>query len=294
MSAPALSAHLKTGTTTVCRAWAVTRRDGTVLGFTDHDRALDFEGIDFKASSGMSARAIEQTTGLAVDNTEAVGALSDPAIREADVRAGLYDGAEVRSWLVNWADVAARRLIFRGSMGEIERGGGAFRAELRGLSEALNQPGGRIYQKPCSAVLGDGACGVDLADPGLFVEVPVLLVERGAGLTIPGQSGFADGWFTQGRAVVLDGVAKGAIGVIKRDRTVAGQRVIELWEMLSAGFAPGDRVRLEAGCDKRAETCRTKFGNFLNYQGFPDIPGEDWLVSYPTSSGLNDGGSLRR
>jgi hypothetical protein len=31
-------------------------------------------------------------------------------------------------------------------------------------------------------------------------------------------------------------------------------------------------LRLEAGCDKRAETCRLKFGNFLNFRGFPAFP----------------------
>jgi uncharacterized phage protein (TIGR02218 family) len=51
-------------------------------------------------------------------------------------------------------------------------------------------------------------------------------------------------------------------------------------------------IRLEAGCDKRAETCRLKFDNFLNFRGFPHIPGEDWLSSYPVSAGNNDGGGL--
>ena len=68
-------------------------------------------------------KAFEQKTGMAADNSEAVGLLSDPAIREDDIRAGLYDGAEVRSWLVNWTDTSARRLVFRGSLGEIERVG---------------------------------------------------------------------------------------------------------------------------------------------------------------------------
>ncbi len=290
----ALQEHLERGTTTLCRAWSVTRRDGVVLGFTDHDRTLEFDGIAFKASSGMTARAVEQTTGLAVDNTEAVGALSDAAIREEDVRDGRFDGAEVKSWLVNWSDVSMRRLLFRGTLGEIERQGQTFRAELRGLAEALNQPKGRVYQRPCSAVLGDGKCRFDLDAPGYASEADIVSIAGGVELTLPEQSSFAEGWFARGRVQVLDGSASGAIGVIKRDRAVAGQRVIELWEMLSAGLAPGDRVRLEPGCDKRAETCREKFGNFLNFQGFPDIPGEDWLVSYPVRSGVNDGGSLGR
>ena len=49
--AAGLYAHLATGATTVCRAWAVVRRDETVYGFTDHDRDLAFEGVAFLAST---------------------------------------------------------------------------------------------------------------------------------------------------------------------------------------------------------------------------------------------------
>ena len=288
-----LGEHLKTGTTTVCRAWAVTRKDGVTLGFTDHDHSLSFEGVAFSASSGMTARAIEQTTGLAVDNTEAVGALSDEAIREDDIRAGLFDGAGVRSWLVNWTDVSERKLVFRGSLGEIERQGKSFRGELRGLAEALNVPSGRVYQRPCSAVLGDSMCRFDTSAPGYATEAEVISITGGTELLLPDQAGIAEGWFARGRIEVVSGSAKGAVGVVKRDRDAAGLRIIELWEMLSAGFAPGDRVRLEAGCDKSVAVCRDKFANFLNFRGFPDIPGEDWMVSYPVADGKNDGGSLR-
>ncbi len=287
-----LAEHLAGGVTTVCRAWAVTRRDGVVLGFTDHDRALQFEGIDFAASSGLTARSVEQTTGLAVDNSEAVGALSDASIREEDVRAGLFDGAELRNWLVNWSDTSERQLVFRGTLGEVERQGKQFRAELRGLAEAINQPKGRVYQKPCSAVLGDGACRFDTSAPGFSIDVTVLEVVGPTEVRIASQSGFANDWFLRGRVTVLTGGAAGQIGVVKRDVELDGGRQVEFWERFAGGLSVGDEVRVEAGCDKRVETCREKFGNLLNFRGFPDIPGEDWLVSYPVRAGANDGGSL--
>lgn len=285
--------HLGTGVTTVCRAWSVRRRDGVTYGFTDHDRDLQFEGLQFKASSGMSARVLQQTTGLAVDNSEAMGALSDAAMTEADLLAGRFDGAEVRTWLVNWADVEARIEQFRGSFGEIVRSGGEFRAELRGLTEALNQPQGRVYHRACSAVLGDMACGFDLTAPGLATELPLASGE-GAVLRFAGAATFAAGWFQRGRVVILSGVGAGLIGLIKSDRLEGTLRVIELWVGLGVDLTAGDAVRLEAGCDKTADTCRSKFGNFLNFRGFPHIPGDDWLSSYPVSSQENDGGSLQR
>jgi uncharacterized phage protein (TIGR02218 family) len=82
--------------------------------------------------------------------------------------------------------------------------------------------------------------------------------------------------------------------MVKNDRvTSATHRTVELWQALGIAPAPGDMVRIEAGCDKREDTCRLKFANFVNFQGFPHIPGEDWLMSYPVKAGLNDGGSLR-
>jgi len=289
----ALAAHLAEGVTTVARCWAVVRKDGTTYGFTDHDMDLAFEGIVFRANSGLSAQALQQTTGLSVDNTEAVGALSDASLTEADLQAGRFDGAEVRAWLVNWASPEDRVLQFRGSLGEIRRGGGAFQAELRGLTEALNQPQGRVFQRPCAAVLGDALCKFDFdLVPGYVAELPVEEIVEGKFLRFASLTGFDARWFERGRLIVQSGAGAGITALVKNDRFDDNVRVIELWEALRVDIAVGDLVRIEAGCDKRAETCRLKFNNLNNFRGFPHIPGEDWLTSYPVSSGVNDGGSL--
>ncbi|MCB2116557.1 MAG: DUF2163 domain-containing protein [Rhodobacteraceae bacterium] len=286
--------HLATGTTTVARCFAVTRKDGVVMGFTDHDRDLSFDGVTFRAGSGLTAKAIQQATGLSVDNTEAFGALRSDAITEADILAGRYDGAEVQGWLVNWADVSVRVLQFSGTLGEVVRRAGGFNAELRGLSEGLNQTQGLIYHARCSAVLGDGRCEFDLDQPGYSEERAVETVAAARVFRFSGMTGYNDRWFEKGRFRVLTGAAAGLIGAVKNDRLRAGDvREVELWQELGAAPVAGDLVRIEAGCDKRSDTCRLKFSNFNAFRGFPDIPGEDWLMSYPASSGANDGGSLR-
>ena len=292
MSAEGLFQHLESGATTVARAWLIRRRDGVTMGFTDHDRDLAFGGEVYRAGTGLTAKALQQTTGLSVDNTEAMGALSDAAITEEDILAGRFDAAEVTAWLVNWTATDDRVMQFKGSFGEIVRGGGAFQAELRGLTELLNQPQGRVIQRPCAAILGDGACRFDLTLPGYVSERAVEGVEEGRVFRWAAFAGFDDRWFERGRFRVLTGPSAGVIGVVKNDRVTATGRDVELWQAVLPGVAAGDLVRLEAGCDKRAETCRLKFGNFLNFQGFPHVPGEDWLASYPVRTALNNGGSL--
>lgn len=288
-----LDAHLATGATEVCRCWRLTREDGFSLGFTDHDRALAFDGCDFRPETGLSARALSQSTGLAVDNTEAVGALSDAAITEADIAAGRYDGAKIEAWLVQWSAPENRVLQFRGQLGELTRSGAAFNAELRGLSERMNIATGRVYQRACTAVLGDADCGVDLSRDGFLVEAEIVSVSENRVLLLAVATQFAPRWFERGHCRVLTGAAQGLRGAIKIDRIAGDLRRVELWDRLRNDMAVGDQVQLRAGCDKRMETCRLKFGNILNFRGFPDLPGDDWLIAHPSRVSARDGGSRR-
>lgn len=267
-------------TTTTCRAWLIERGDGMTLGFTDHDQALRFAGTNFRPDHGMSARALVQGSGLSVDNSEAEGALSDDAITERDLLAGRWDGATLRMWELDWTDVSRRTLVFAGSLGEVSRSRGAFRAELRGLSEPLNAAQGRVYHPRCSARLGDSACGLDLSAANLRSEQRVEGCEEGRIFRFAGFPSFDTGWFERGSLLVLGGVAEGLRGAVKNDTALPeGGREIELWQALGIVPHAGDRIQLTAGCDKRAETCRLKFTNFLNFRGFPHLPTEDWLMA---------------
>jgi len=284
-------AHLDSGATSLCRVWIVRRRDGVVYGFSDHDKALEVEGVLCEAASGMDASALESSTGLAVDNGQAVGALTSVGITDLDVETGKFDGAEVWHWLVNWQDVAQKSLLFRGELGEIQRGAGAFEAELRGLSEALNRPVGRAYLRQCDRVLGDGKCGFDINAAGFVTEAVVDFVSGRRVVELKEISGFADQWFLHGTLVWLSGANAGAKGLVRVDETRGDLRVIELWQESRFVIENGDRLRLHAGCDKSVVACKDKFANFANYRGFPHMPGEDWSVSYPIAGGDLDGGS---
>jgi uncharacterized phage protein (TIGR02218 family) len=262
----------------------VRRKDGVTFGFTDHDEALGFDGVVFAPGAGLSAGALLQGTGLAVDNAEATGILTADAISTEDLEAGRFDGAAVTVWLVNWARVAERQVLFAGTLGEVRRGGGAFRAELRGLTEGLNRVGGFAYVRDCTAVLGDGRCRFNRAAPGFRFDWTPIEAERGQRFVFAHGGAVQQRWFERGRLTVLTGAAAGLEGVIKHDQTdAAGRRIIEVWEPVRAAVMPGDMVRLEAGCDRRIETCGAKFANVANFRGFPFIPGEEWLLAIPAT-----------
>lgn len=288
---PALQARLDSRATTLCRCWRVLRRDGLELGFTDHDEDVSFGGLVYRASSGMDASTLQSATGLSVDNAQALGALTSAAVRDEDIAAGKFDRAEIWHWLVDWEAPDLRVLMFRGHFGEIKRSDGAFQVELRGQAEALGAAVGRTVMRTCDRVLGDGRCRFDTGKAGFSGEGTVSRASAGT-IVAAGLGGFSDRWFEHGSVTWLSGANVGTTGTVKLDGlSGGGLRRLSLWAMPGATVAAGDRFRVVAGCDKSADTCRAKFANFLNFRGFPHLPGDDWVTAYPKDGQINDGSS---
>jgi hypothetical protein len=210
-----LAARIESGAATLCHAWVLRRKDGLEAGFTDHDRDLSVEGVECRAASGWTAGAANSAVGLSAGSAAITGALDDAAITDEDVEAGLYDGADVALWRVDWARPDLRVRLWTARLARLRREGTGFVAELEGPLAALERVVGRTYGRVCDALLGDKRCRVDVA-------------------AFPG-----------------------------------------------------------VGCDKRWATCVGTFANGVNFQGFPDIPGDDFLTAVPVEGGRNDGGSRR-
>jgi uncharacterized phage protein (TIGR02218 family) len=288
----ALQDHLEQETTSVCFCWIVRRKDGAVLGFTDHDRALTVDGVSCEPATGFVAGAIESGLGFAGDTAEVAGALSSEAISEADIEAGKYDGAAVEQWLVNWAEPHQAGLLKRHVIGEIRRTDGAFRVEVRSLSARFDERRGRHFLRKCDADLGDARCGYDTGTPGFSATGVVVAVASGQ-LTVTGIAGFENGWFAHGRLAWTSGARAGTVATVSAvDDRPGGESTVALFEPEMAGIAPGDAFTVHAGCDKRFETCRAKFSNGLNFRGFPHIPGNDAALNYADGEGDFDGGPL--
>ena len=117
-----LQTHLDEGTTTLAWCWRLTRSDGQVFGFTDHDLLLMFDGSTFEPESGFAASEIRTGSDLSVDAQDAEGVLTSTTITETDILDGRWDAAEVEIWRVNWQDTSQRVLMRRGTIGQMRRG----------------------------------------------------------------------------------------------------------------------------------------------------------------------------
>ena len=187
------------------------------------------------------------------------------------------DHAQLSLFWVNWQDTTAGHIpLYQGSMGEIRLSGQVFEAELRSLSQTLQQTVGKICTPECRADLGDEDCQVTLRHYQTMGDVASVLAPDHF---TDAQRTESDGWFDYGHLLWVSGANAGLRSVVKH---AAGTELI-LQEAPPAAITMGDRYRLFAGCDRRALTCRDKFDNLINFQGEPQVPGLDAVLAYPGS-----------
>ncbi|HHZ09142.1 MAG TPA: DUF2163 domain-containing protein [Rhizobiales bacterium] len=285
-------AHLAREVTTLCHCWRLVRRDGAVGGYTDHDRPLTVGDTLYEPRSGFSASEARDTLGLSVDTVDIEGVLSSSGIADADVAAGLYDGARVETLLVNWRAPEQHAIIRTATIGRTTRSDGRFVAELESPMHGLDRPAGRFVRRDCDAELGDHRCGFDVGRTGFSASGTVVSTEAPLVLVVDGLAGHDAGWFAGGVLTWTGGTNAGSAARVAEHRP--GRGTVRLILRDPDRFAPeaGDAFTIAAGCDKRFSTCRAKFANAGNFRGFPHLPGNDAAYGYVAEGGQFDGEAL--
>jgi uncharacterized phage protein (TIGR02218 family) len=286
-----LQSHLDGGATTLAWCWKLTRTDAVVQGFTDHDRDVTVDGVTYAAATGFTASQMQSSLEFAVDNLEVSGALRSDALNEDDLAAGLYDGATIEIYRVNWATPSQSVLMRKGTLGEVKRGKSAFQAEIRGLMQALNQPIGRAYCYACDADVGDSRCGVDLTAATHVGNGTVTSVTDNRRFVVAGLAVFSTGWFAGGKLTWTSGDNAGRAIEIKRHSVTSASVILEIWQAPAEDVVTGDAFTVTVGCDKQFSSCKTKFANAANFRGFPYMIGNDAVVAYAGSETDLNGGS---
>lgn len=288
------ASHMAGGQTTTALCWRIRRQDGWVRGFTEHDQPLQFDGTAFAPAHGLDSSETPRRLGAQVDTSDVLGLLHADAITEDDIALGRFDGAVVETFRVNWRAVGQRDLLRRDSIGEIVREDGVFRAELRSGQQALNVVKGRVYQGLCDAMLGDAKCGIDLEQAAFRADGVIEAVLDRYRLAVGGLAGFDTGWFGFGHVLWGDGKRVALRDPVLSHRRIGAQDILEFDQAVGDWVLEGETLMVYAGCDRRLASCRDKFGNAVNFRGFPHIPGSDYVLRHPRHGDALDGRAVVR
>lgn len=287
-----LAAHLAKDVTSVCHCWRLTRTDGVVMGFTDHDRPLVVDGTQCKPDTGFTTTEARRSLGLGVDTADVEGALASAEIDGDDIAAGKYDGAVIETFIVNWANPADFARSKKSTIAKLTYADGHFRAELQSALRTLDRPNGRHIARNCDAELGDGRCKKALAGPIYTGSGAVAALSPPDSVLVTGLGGYEDNWFTYGRLTWTSGLHAGLAELIRSHRSGSGTSRLVFQSDGRPLPGIGDTFSIVAGCDKAFATCKAKFANEEYFRGFPHLPGNDNAYSYVTDDGVFDGAPL--
>lgn len=277
--------------------YRVVRKDGTVYRFTTHDRALltragapPLAMAEYTPAASLSPESSRKTAGAEPETTSAFAPFdSDLAgISQEDLRIGLFRGAEMLVFIVDWrAPFLGPLTLSRFFVGEVTWNGERFTLQLSSVLQQSEVAIGRVYGRLCDAQLGDDRCRKDItpmksgtqtvtAVTG-FDKANKRLRFRSTLNTAPDQF-WTDGvcrWLTGNNAIVN-------LNEQQVKKSIQSNGEIALHVQTPYDIQVGDTFECDPGCEKEiVRDCHKKHGNRENHRGFPLMAGTDRVLKTP-------------
>jgi uncharacterized phage protein (TIGR02218 family) len=286
---------------TLATIWQITRQDGTVFTFTDHDVDLDFSAAGilfgdppissyFSAALGYTRSAMKQSLNLETDVLEIMGAIDASGFTREDILSGKFDYALVEIGLVNPLNLNMGTIYLRrGYFGEVTVQDYNYIVSIKGLAEVLQRGIVKTYQPICQVDLGSSECTIDIdadsTQDGYLIRQQGTVI-TGTGLSSNERSQFCVSISTSPTAptgYLNEGLLRWTSGSLASKSfeidyyTTVGTPKITLLYPTPLPIQVGDTFNAYIGCNHQTIHCSTRFGtndgrgNIRNYRGFPDI-----------------------
>ena len=257
-------------------------KNGKKLGFTTHTSNVRFieEPELVYYSKGFTPTAISKNNEMAVDNADGQMIIDNDNILKSDLESGIYNNAYYELWDFDWTlktngyySYNDRLRDINGTIGEVKRDKLQYNTEYRSLAQYLAITIIDLYKASCNANFGDARCGKDLST--LTFSDTITTVFKSNQFVVSSLSQ-VDNYFNNGVVEFLTGANAGKKYKIKSWNN--STKTIILQMPCYYPVAIGDTANFTAGCNKDKADCQF-FGNYVNYRGFMEIPGLDFISS---------------
>lgn len=253
------------------------------LGFTSLDLSFVIDGVTYLGTTGFDPGAAQQSTDPSkVDSQNLKGILDQSGISKEELQSGIFENAEVRRFLVDYTNLPSSLDLDPPNhlelpvvyFGEIKQNSLGYEIQTKDELTRLDNNIGETTSKICRANLGNHRCLKNLNDFTHNLIVTAFIDRR----IFEIDGGLPDKYFDQGRLQFTSGLNNN----IHLDIAWHEQNKIILATPAPFTIAAGDSLTAVAGCAKTKLVCITKFDNFRNFVGEPDVPTTDLAVNTPT------------
>lgn len=255
--------------------------------FTDHDQEIVVSGEAITELNGtytpvdsVSPSSMDNESNMAVDEMEIVGHIRASGVEDADVKAGLFDGAKVWVFAVDWklgVATGGYMALRRGWLGNIRQQDDVFTMEIRGLTQKLSTQIGEMYTATCPADFCDARCGLAIGSHthADTVNTPAPTDKRNFYVTTAtGET------YKYGHIMFLTGSNAGLSQEIKK--WTSSSKLVTTFLPFPYTISVGDTLNLYDGCEKSLAACKA-YNNVVNFRGFPHVPHQDEAFRTPNA-----------
>lgn len=277
-----------------CRCLKITRRDGEVYRWTDHDAPVTLRVVEntfetFLPTNAPNWDARRESADFDANTASLNTFLDNDAFTAEDLRIGIWRNSVWRlygpvDWRYPWDGAYEVR---RYSLQDYEWTGSRCELNLAGIVKKLDVRIGRVFGRECDAVVGDSRCKVNLSGftSGTKVVTAVTTIaDWHPRLAFEStNTSFADDHWKHGHLAWITG-NNAILGmndhVVKLSKQVAGR--MEFYIPTPYDIQVGDTFVVTAGCLKRLiEDCKNKFSNPTNHRGFQYLTNPDQVLKSP-------------
>ena len=270
-----------------CHCWEITRNDGAVFRYTDHDEDVQI-GINTYEPYLIKGSAYNKTSDLEVKNMEFQNIFS-ASIDPSDLIAGRFDNGRIKVIIADWTSQAEISVLFNGYIGDKTlfydtNGYRRYKVEVISLTRNLNRAVTFVTSATCGHRFlsqGLGKCNLQTtvqSNPSPdFTNVQVrTTISSITGNTIFNTNTTGD-WarYVGGRVEFETGKLFGKEYKI-RSGNGSG---IEISSSFLVNPEIGDQVLITKRCNKLLNGNCTDYGNQRNFLGHPSVPGNPTLAS---------------
>lgn len=249
----------------------ITRRDGKVLRMVDLDVDSSVAGEVYISSGGQERSAIELVTGLNSDNVDLKGIYDSQIIDETELLAGAFNFADVEIFLAVHNNPSTEKIVLlKGYFGQFSYDMGKFTLEVNVYNYGFANNIGAVTSPTSRSLLGSPREPLALSAYQMTTTVTGILGPGSlqVGAVVPTAYEGGIGLFTSGSA-----------GGIEIEVRSAGSNVLGLYLPMAVLPQIGDTILLTQGYDGTKYECQTKFNNLINFNGEPDLPGQDEFMN---------------
>ena len=265
--------------------WKVIRRDRTKFYWTNHDQELLFQNIPgqvYKPTASLNVASVRQESDGSVTNTTLQGVIKSDDVEADEVRAGLWQGAQITQRIVNWehpwkGEILQTRLFIAESSWDGEK----MQFQVEGVSHFLLREFGIFCSRPCRHKVFGGAfgqastvvgCRYDVKnDTDYSNPVDAIVTDRiSFDFDSSSMASQADGYYDHGTISFVSGANVG-VPPLEIDTYTDTNRRVVLKYPAPFEVAVDDRANVSRGCDREWDSClaRSQTDNYLGFRHMP-------------------------